>query len=72
MIARVWRGAVRREDAEVYGAVHQRDRHRGIRGHGGQSRSRALLRPRRAATWRSSSRFSLWDSMDAVRGFAGD
>jgi heme-degrading monooxygenase HmoA len=70
LIARVWRGAVRNEDADDYVAY--------ILGTGiaeytstpGNRGAWILRRPRGALT--EIVTFSLWESMDAVRAFAGD
>jgi heme-degrading monooxygenase HmoA len=70
MIARVWRGAVRREDAEAYGAYINET---GIAEYAGTPGNRGawLLRSDQGDLAKFVT-FSLWDSMDAVRAFAGD
>jgi heme-degrading monooxygenase HmoA len=70
MIARIWRGAVRPDDADEY-TTYIRDT--GI--------AEYLLTPGNRGAWMlrrdEAGRtefitYSLWDSLDAIRGFAGD
>jgi heme-degrading monooxygenase HmoA len=70
MIARIWRGAVRREDAERY-ADYMRGT--GVKEYAETAGNRAVLMLRRDDDERSEFvMVTLWESMDAVRGFAGD
>jgi heme-degrading monooxygenase HmoA len=70
VIARIWRGAVRPEDADEY-AAYMRDtgvgEYRTTPGNQG-----AWILRRRVGALTEVVAFSLWDDMDAVRGFAGD
>jgi heme-degrading monooxygenase HmoA len=70
MIARIWRGAVRPEDADEY-AVYVRDtgieHYRATPGNAG-----AWILRRRVGDVTQIVTFSLWDDMDAVRAFAGE
>jgi heme-degrading monooxygenase HmoA len=70
MIARIWRGVVRREDANAYGDYI---------GDTGLAEYKATPGNRGAWLLRSDDgdrtefvAFTLWDSMDAIRAFAGD
>lgn len=69
MILRTWRGAVRHEDAEQY-LAHQADTgiadYRRTRGNLG-----ALVLRRDRDDLCEVTTLSLWESMDAVRAFAG-
>ena len=69
MIARVWRGATRAGDAEAYADYLDRTGHaeyRRVDGH------RGTLTLRRIDAERAEFVvLSLWDSMDAIRRFAG-
>jgi heme-degrading monooxygenase HmoA len=70
MIARMWRGAVRREDADEYAAyigetgLAEYEATPGNRG--------AWLLRREVGNLTEIVTFTLWDSLDAVRAFAGD
>lgn len=70
MIARIWRGAVAAADADAY-ADYMRDT--GVRGYASTPGNQGVYMLRRD---RGDScefvMFSLWESMDAVRAFAGD
>lgn len=70
MIARVWRGAVRPEDADAYGAYIAET---GLAGYAATPGNRGawLLRLDEAARTEFVT-FTLWDSLEAIRGFAGD
>jgi heme-degrading monooxygenase HmoA len=69
-IARIWRGAVRREDADRYAEYM---RATGVKGYAGTPGNRAVLMLRREIGERTEFvMITLWDSLDAVRGFAGD
>lgn len=70
MIARTWKGAVRREDADAY-AAYMRDT--GVPGYAGTPGNRGVWMLRRDAGSRTEfMMFTLWDSMDAVKAFAGE
>ena len=70
MIARIWRGAVRLEDAEEY-AAYIGDT--GLAEYKATPGNQGAWMLRRDDDDRSEIiTFTLWDSMDAVRGFAGD
>jgi heme-degrading monooxygenase HmoA len=70
MIARMWRGVVRREDADDY-AVYIRDT--GFTGYAETPGNRGAWMLRRDEGERTEFiTFSLWESLDAIRGFAGD
>lgn len=70
MIARIWRGAVRSEDAHEYvGYVRDTgiEHYRSTPGNQG-----AWILHRRLDDRTEILTFSLWEDMDAVRAFAGD
>lgn len=70
MIARVWRGETRREDADRYLSYL---RETGVRDSRATPGNRGVTVLRRVHGGRAEFVFtSLWDSMDAVRAFAGD
>lgn len=71
MIARSWRGAVRTEDAERY-ADYIRDT--GLAAYAATPGNRGAWMLRRDLDDGLTEfvTYSLWDSMDAVRAFAGD
>jgi heme-degrading monooxygenase HmoA len=69
MIARIWKGAVRREDGDAYAEYMQAT---GIAGYTRTPGNRAALMLRRDVGDRCQFvMFTLWDSMDAVAAFAG-
>jgi heme-degrading monooxygenase HmoA len=69
MIARIWRGAVRREDGDAYAEYMQTT---GIDGYTRTPGNRAALMLRRDVGDRCEFvMFTLWDSMAAVTAFAG-
>jgi heme-degrading monooxygenase HmoA len=70
MIARSWRGAVKNEDAEAYAAYIDETGMREYAETPGNIGAYMLARPAGGLT--EIVTFSLWDSMDAVRAFAGD
>jgi hypothetical protein len=83
MIARSWRGAVRTEDAEAYAAYIDETGMKEYAATPGNRGAWMLTREihRRAAAPRTPPllgeltefvTFSLWDSFDAIKGFAGD
>jgi heme-degrading monooxygenase HmoA len=70
MIARIWRGAVRREDRDAY-ATYIRDT--GLAGYEATPGNRGAWLLRRDVGDRTEFlTFTIWDSLDAIRAFAGD
>ena len=70
MIARMWRGVVRREDADEYTAYI---RDTGIAEYTQTPGNRGAWMLRRDEGERTEFvTYSLWDSLDAIRAFAGD
>ena len=70
MIARIWQGVVRMEDADEY-AAYIRDT--GFTEYAETSGNRGAWMLRRDAGDRTEFiTLSLWDSLDAIRAFAGD
>jgi heme-degrading monooxygenase HmoA len=70
MIARIWRGAVRPEDADAYGAYIGET---GLAGYAATPGNRGAWLLRRDEADRTEFvTFTLWDSLDSIRGFAGD
>jgi heme-degrading monooxygenase HmoA len=70
MIARTWRGAVRREDADAYADYMQET---GVAGYRDTPGNRGVWMLRRdAGELTEFVMFTLWDSLDAVRAFAGE
>jgi heme-degrading monooxygenase HmoA len=70
MIARIWRGVVRREDADAYAAYIGETGFSDYAATPGNRGAWMLRRDDAAGT--EFLTFTLWDSMDAIRGFAGD
>ena len=70
MIARMWRGVVRPEDADEY-AVYIRDTGFSAYGETPGNRGAWMLR-RDTDAGTEFITFSLWESEDAIRAFAGD
>jgi heme-degrading monooxygenase HmoA len=70
MIARIWTGAVRREDADAYAEYMQGTGLAGYRATAGNDGAWMLRRD--AGDETEFVMFTLWESMDAVRAFAGD
>ena len=69
MIARIWRGAVRAEDAAAYAAYVQRT---GIEGYQGTPGNRGAWLLRRIEGDRAEFiTVSLWESREAIEAFAG-
>ena len=69
-VARVWTGAVRREDGDAYAAYMQGT---GVAGYVATPGNIATLMLRRDGHDRCEFvMITLWESMDAVMGFAGD
>ena len=70
MIARTWRGAVRREDSDAY-ADYMKET--GVPGYAETPGNRGLWMLRRdRGDVTEFLMFTLWDSLDAVKAFAGD
>lgn len=70
MIARIWKGAVRKQDGELY-AQYIRDT--GLAGYADTAGNRGAWLLRRDVGERTEFlTFTLWDSLDAVKAFAGD
>jgi heme-degrading monooxygenase HmoA len=70
MIARIWRGAVRREDADAYADYIGETGLAGYAATPGNRGAWMLRRDDGALT--EFVTFTLWDSLEAIRGFAGD
>ena len=70
MIARIWTGAVRTQDGDDYAAYIGETGLAGYRATAG-NRGAWLLR-RDVADRTEFVAFTLWDSLDAIRAFAGD
>jgi|SRR5919198_3284792 heme-degrading monooxygenase HmoA len=69
-IARIWRGAVRRDDADRYADYL---RATGVKEYAETPGNRGVLMLRRdRGDLVEFVLVTLWDSLDAVRGFAGD
>ena len=69
MIARIWKGAVRRRDGDAY-ARYMQDT--GVAGYAGTPGNRGFWMLRRDAGDRTEFvMFTLWDSLEAVKAFAG-
>ncbi len=69
MIARTWRGAVRREDGDAYAAYMEET---GLAAYVGTPGNRGAWMLRRdAGELTEFVMFTLWDSLDAVKAFAG-
>jgi heme-degrading monooxygenase HmoA len=70
MIARIWRGAVRHADADAYAAYIQDT---GVAGYAATPGNRGAWMLRRdAGELTEFVTFTLWDSLEAVKAFAGD
>lgn len=69
MIARIWRGAVRKSDGDAYAGYMQ---HTGIPGYSSTPGNRGAWMLRRDAGENTEFlMFTLWDSIDAIKKFAG-
>ena len=69
MIARIWKGAVRRTDADAYAAYM---RETGVPGYARTQGNRGVWMLRRDKSDRTEFlMFTLWDSIEAVKAFAG-
>jgi len=70
MTARIWRGAISREDGDAYAEYMEQT---GIAGYVNTPGNIAALMLRRDDSERSEFvMVTLWESMDAVRAFAGE
>ena len=70
MIARIWRGAVRAADADEYADYMRRT---GVAGYVSTPGNRGAWMLRRDVDDRTEFvMFTLWDSLEAVKAFAGD
>jgi heme-degrading monooxygenase HmoA len=70
VIARIWRGAVRREDGAAY-ADYMRET--GVRGYARTPGNRGVWMLRRDDEDRAEFvMFTLWESLEAVKAFAGE
>ena len=70
MIARIWRGAVRRKDGDAYADYIGET---GLAGYLATPGNRGAWMLRRDEGDRTEFvMFTLWDSLDAIRAFAGD
>jgi heme-degrading monooxygenase HmoA len=70
LIARLWKGAVRRRDGDAY-ARYMQDT--GVAGYAGTPGNRGVWMLRRDVGERTEFlMFTLWDSLDAVKAFAGE
>jgi heme-degrading monooxygenase HmoA len=70
MIARIWKGAVARRDGDAYADYMQET---GVAGYVSTPGNRGAWMLRRDAGDRTEFlMFTLWDSLDAVKAFAGE
>jgi heme-degrading monooxygenase HmoA len=70
MIARIWKGAVRRRDGDAYARYMQET---GVAGYATTPGNRGVWMLRRDVEDRTEFlMFTLWDSLEAVKGFAGE
>ena len=70
MIARIWRGAVRRQDGDDYASYM---RETGVAEYAATPGNRGVWMLRRDSGERTEFvMFTLWDSLDAVKRFAGE
>ena len=70
MIARIWKGAVRKQDGDAY-ARYMQDT--GVAGYARTPGNRGTWMLRRDVGDRTEFvMFTLWDSLEAVKAFAGD
>ena len=70
MIARIWKGAVRQRDGDAY-ACYMQDT--GVAGYVRSPGNRGVWMLRRDVDDRTEFlMFTLWDSLEAVKGFAGE
>jgi heme-degrading monooxygenase HmoA len=70
MIARIWKGAVARADRDAYAQYMEET---GVAGYAGTPGNRGVWMIRRDVEDRTEYvMFTLWDSIDAIKGFAGE
>ena len=70
MIARIWKGAVRKQDGDAYADYLEQT---GVAGYTGTSGNRGVWMLRRDVEDKTEFvMFTLWDSLDAVKAFAGE
>jgi heme-degrading monooxygenase HmoA len=70
VIARIWRGAVREQDGDAYAAYMENT---GVRGYADTPGNRGVYMLRRNVDGKVEFvMFTLWDSLDAVKAFAGE
>jgi heme-degrading monooxygenase HmoA len=70
MIARIWRGAVRRQDGDAYADYMRRT---GVAAYAATLGNRGVWMLRRDVDDRTEFvMFTLWESLDAVKDFAGE
>jgi heme-degrading monooxygenase HmoA len=70
VIARIWKGAVRQEDGDAYASYMQET---GVSGYAAVAGNRGVWMLRRDVGDRTEFvMFTLWDSLDAVKAFAGE
>jgi heme-degrading monooxygenase HmoA len=70
MIGRIWKGAVRKHDGDAYAAYI---RETGLAGYAATPGNRGAWMLRRDVGERTEFvTFTLWESLDAVKAFAGD
>ena len=70
MIARIWKGSVRQEDGDAYAQYLHAT---GVAGYKSTPGNRGVWMLRRdVGDTTEFMMFTLWESLDAVKGFAGD
>ena len=70
MIARIWKGAVRKQDGDAYAEYMQKT---GIAGYASTPGNRGVWMLRREVDENTEFlMFTLWDSLDSIKAFAGD
>lgn len=70
MIARIWTGAVRKEDGDAYARYMQQT---GVAGYTETPGNRGVWMLRRDEDEQTEfMMFTLWDSLDAIKAFAGE
>ncbi|MBV9366037.1 MAG: hypothetical protein JOY89_17515 [Solirubrobacterales bacterium] len=70
MVARIWRGAVAQADRDAYAQYMEAT---GVAGYASTPGNRGVWMLRRDVGGKTEFlMFTLWDSMDAVKGFAGE
>jgi heme-degrading monooxygenase HmoA len=70
LIARIWRGAVSEQDGDAYAAYMEGT---GVREYAETPGNRGVYMLRRAVNGKAEFvMFTLWDSLDAVKAFAGE